>query len=287
MPHPTVEADIKALLASGTLCNVPNAQLVANAANLKGKVVVITGAGSGFGRAFALKAASYGAHVVLGDLVQVALDETLRQIANAGGTARGRNCDVTSWEEQVALFALAQSSFGRVDVVVANAGIGESGPEQFHDTDELRKPDLKTIDVNVVGLLYTVHIGLHHLRKNPSKEGKKIILLGSYSSFYGSPLSPGYTMSKHGVLGFARSLLYIAGRDGIGCSVIAPYFVDTAIMAAVKNMLENDRLSKIEDVVDALVFASSAPKPGLILLVDPDGVLAEKKRISPFALPRL
>lgn len=287
MPHPTVEADINALLASGTLCNVGHAQLVAHAASLKDKVVVITGAGSGFGRAFALQAASYGARVVLGDVVQVALDETLRQIAQAGGTARGRNCDVSSWEEQVALFALAVSAFGRVDVAVANAGIGESGRGQFQDTDELRKPDLKTIDINASGVLYTAHIALHHLRKNPAKEGKKIILLGSYSSLYGSPLSPVYTMAKHGVLGFARSLLYIAGADGIGCSVIAPYFVDTPIMAPIKGLLEKEKLSKIEDVVDALTFAASAPRPGLVLLIDPIGVLGEKKRISPLSLPRL
>ncbi|KZV91141.1 NAD(P)-binding protein [Exidia glandulosa HHB12029] len=291
MSRSRIDKDVSARIADGALRPLSRDELFGDRSKLKGRVVVITGGGSGLGRAFAVEAAKNGALVVIGDVNEQGLEETLRLIKAANGTARGQRCDVTIWEDQLALFELAQSSFGRVDIAVANAGIGDTSQGQFLK-EELEKPDVTTLDVDVVGVVYTARLGLHYLRRNPAEDGKAIILIGSYASFYGSPVTMLYAPAKHAVLGFGRSLKFLCAHDGINCTVICPYFVDTPIMQAIKPALQGETLGTIDDVVGALTYASTAGivklPPGQAILVDPRGVLVTNGgKFSPMALPKL
>ncbi|KAH7097699.1 NAD(P)-binding protein [Auriculariales sp. MPI-PUGE-AT-0066] len=276
MSFKTIDRETVTLLESGALRKLETSELLREQTKFAGRVVVITGAGSGLGRAFAVHAATNGAKVVIGDVNMAGLDETLQLITAVRGTATGTRCDVTSWDDQLKLFALAEERYGRVDVVVANAGIGDAAPMDFTQS-ELTKPNLKTIDIDVVGVVYTARIGLHHMRKNPATEGKTLILIASYAAFYGSPLTLMYAASKHAVLGLGRALRYITPNDGINCITLCPYFIDTPITAPIASLVARDPTAAISDFVAAASYASvSSPDtlpPSSLVFVHPRGVL--------------
>ncbi|BGP38570.1 hypothetical protein JCM10449v2_002505 [Rhodotorula kratochvilovae] len=240
-------------------------------ASLRGKVVVITGAASGFGRGYAKKAAELGL-----EAVQVVVDE----IAASGGKATGIACDVTNWDAQVAMFRHARNTFGHIDVVAVNAGIAEPPSARYLDMKkgadgEPSKPTLPTASVNIVGAAYTTKLAFFHLNENPAKEDKAIVILGSMASFFGLPGAPVYSASKHAMLGLFRSLYYDAQIYGIRLNIVNPFFVSTGIFGTLpKLLLAGIPLPTVDDVVAAMVAASSkADSTGSAFVVDFKGIL--------------
>ncbi|KAF7983815.1 hypothetical protein HWV62_19063 [Athelia sp. TMB] len=245
-----------------TMTTITDEQLDLHAARLRGKVAVITGAAAGIGRETALRFAKYGhwadcadclssgaaagigretalrfakygARIVIGDLDVQGAHNVIAEVVQAGSQGAVLKCDVTSWEDQVALFELAMKQFGSVDVVVANAGVNEMGEflkPQEKDGKPV-KPTFKTLDINLTGSLYTAYVGMHYLRKG-KKQGdlKSIVLIGSMASWQAPTNMPMYAASKHGVLGFMRAVYPNCRREGIRISVIHPWFADTKIV---------------------------------------------------------
>ncbi|TNY18539.1 hypothetical protein DMC30DRAFT_50254 [Rhodotorula diobovata] len=247
---------------------------------LKGKVVVVTGAANGFGRAYANKVAEFGAKVVLSDVrlesVQVVADE----VTAAGGQATCIACDVTNWDAQVAMFRHARNTFGHIDVVAANAGIGEPDRARFLDLrkgpdGEPTKPTMPTASVNFTGAAYTAKLAFFHLNENPAKEGKALVILGSMASFSGIPGAPVYSASKHAVLGLFRSLYYDSLVYGIRINIVNPFFVKTGIFGVVpKLLLAGIPLPTVEEVVAAMIAATCKPdSTGSAFVVDFKGIL--------------
>ncbi|GAA5829446.1 hypothetical protein JCM11251_005055 [Rhodosporidiobolus azoricus] len=247
--------------------------------NLEGKVVVVTGAASGFGKQYAIVAAKNGAKLVLSDLRKEAVMEVVKEIKAAGGEATGIACNVTEWDQQVAMFRHGVDTYGQIDVVVANAGIGEAGGTLMDlragEDGEPTKPNAATIDINVVGVSYTVKLAFFHLRNNLNREGKNIVILGSMASYFGLPGAPYYSMSKHAVLGLMRSLYYDAGVHGIGINVVNPWFVKTNIFGALPLLLlAGVPLATVDEVVAAMIAATGKPKTnGASFVVDFKGIL--------------
>jgi NAD(P)-dependent dehydrogenase (short-subunit alcohol dehydrogenase family) len=102
--------------------------------------------------------------------------------------AVGKVCDVTDFDQQAAVFALAVSEFQNVDIVLASAGITESG--EFHagarfKDGKLHPPNLKTLDVNLTGTLYTFSLALNYFKRNPAPK-KAFVIMGSLSGFFAS-----------------------------------------------------------------------------------------------------
>ncbi|GAA5961770.1 hypothetical protein JCM3765_004065 [Sporobolomyces pararoseus] len=266
-------------------------QALSKASQLKGKVVVITGSGSkiGFGANYAKKiAVEYGAKVVLSDLKLKDVMEVVEEIRAAGGEATGIECNVLDWDAQVRMFRHAIDTYGKIDVVAANAGTSSetAQPLLSHELDkngELKKPAMTTLDVNLTGAIYTVKLAFYHLSQNPSKEqgGKSIVILGSMASFFGIPGAPLYTASKHAVLGFMRSLYHNAKSEGIAISTINPFFCHTGIFGFLPLIaLSGIPLASLEDVIGAMIYASTpstsngeAEVNGSSFLVDWKGIL--------------
>ncbi|GAA5889002.1 hypothetical protein JCM6882_009713 [Rhodosporidiobolus microsporus] len=198
-----------------------------------GRVVLVTGGAMGIGREVAKLAGELGAKVVLGDLgrQEARLKEAVEEIKAAGGEATYAICDVTSWEEQAALFRHAFDIYSCIDVVFANAGITSEEPV-FKPTaeGEPRKPDISTLDINLTGVVYTATLAQHYLPKDSSKGGKAFVVMGSIASFLARGTPALYAASKHGVLGLTRSLAAPFAASGISISLLAPFYVTTTIL---------------------------------------------------------
>ncbi|BGP44074.1 hypothetical protein JCM10450v2_008291 [Rhodotorula kratochvilovae] len=251
----------------------------AEAGALRGKVILVTGGSKGLGAECARRAAGYGARVVLAARGAEGVRGVVDEIKKAGGEATGLATDVTSWESQVALFEHAVKTYGQIDVVVANAGIFESGALLDWTVDaegKLTKPDLGTIDINVVGTLYTARLAFHHLRQNPSTGLKSLVILGSLTSFVATPGCPLYATSKHALLGLSRALHTESTAAGISVVFVASGPVPTGIFGALQPMIESLPHIKMGDTVDAMLLASSAPKEdavgGCTLATDTEGI---------------
>ncbi|ORY72427.1 hypothetical protein BCR35DRAFT_282162 [Leucosporidium creatinivorum] len=252
---------------------------LASAKELKGKVVVVTGAGAGFGRSYSLLAASHGAKVVASDIKLETVEGLVQEIKKAGGEAIATHCNTADWDSQVAMFRLAINTYGFIDSVVVNAGVTEA-PGWLDDKEgpdgEPVKPPSMTTDVNLIGASYTTRLAFYHLQKNPSTGLKSLVLLGSMSSFFGIPLAPMYSMSKHAMMGLFRSLYYSAQPIGINVNIVCPWFVatgilDTGALLAVAGL----PLATVDNVVSGIFKASSDPNyNGYILAIDASGVLS-------------
>ncbi|BGO90223.1 hypothetical protein NBRC10512_002426 [Rhodotorula toruloides] len=247
-------------------------------ADLKGKVVVVTGAGSGFGRGFSLKAGQYGAKVVLSDLRKESVQKVADEIVSKGGKS-DHYCLQRDQVGGPSQDRHARDTYGHVDIVVANAGIAEPPTARFLDfrteNGEPTKPALPTIDVNLIGLMYTVKLAFFHLRENPAKDGKSIVLLGSMASFMGIPGAPAYGATKHAVLGLMRSLYFDARVYGIRINTVHPFFVKTNIFGLIPTLLLTGiPLPTVDDVVAAMTAAAcKTSSNGSAFVVDFKGIL--------------
>lgn len=142
--------------------------------------------------------------------------------------------DVTSWESQRTLFAQAEKQYGRIDHVFANAGIQpRAGFKEFHldDAGQLQPPDMKTIDVNLIGPIYTTHLARAYMTKLSTQHttGTGSIVLAASTSSFQTFSSFDYTIAKHAVLGIIRGMVgKVVGEVRI--NAIAPSWTDTGII---------------------------------------------------------
>lgn len=248
--------------------------------DIKGKTILITGGASGFGAAFGTRWASAGATVILGDINPNG-EEVTAQIRQESKNPNVHfiHLDVTSWTSQVNFFreSLRLSPHGGIDTVVANAGINdhrEAGIFENPKVDYLNDPsppapNFKTLDVNITGVMYTVHLAMFFLPKNPNsapcldattqsqgQRDRHILLLGSVASLHPLMTQAPYTVSKHGVLGLFRCLRISAPVSaGIRVNIVCPYYTDTLFMQVPPRvLLAGVPLGGLEDVVDAASF---------------------------------
>jgi NAD(P)-dependent dehydrogenase (short-subunit alcohol dehydrogenase family) len=187
---------------------------------LSGAVAVITGAGSGIGRAAALELAARGARIVVTDV----RDDRAATVADEiGPAALPARCDVTSTADLEAVRDLALDRFGRVDVVMNNAGVVVSGPVEAIPLDAWER----IIDVNLLGVVRGIQVFLPGLLAQGSGH---IVNTGSTSGLlpYGFEMLP-YTATKYGVVGLSEALWVYLRPRGIGVSCFCPAGVKTKI----------------------------------------------------------
>jgi len=222
---------------------------------LAGRVVVITGATGGLGSALAKKLRALGARIALLDLDLTAVTEQALSLGGEG-VARGWRVDVRSYADiQIAMDEAAEH-FGRVDVVIANAGIEHIAPMASTHPDEFDR----VIDINLNGVWRTFRAALTHVQK----EKGYLMAISSMAAFVHSPLQSHYTASKAGVWAMCDSIRLEVRHLGVGVCSVHPTFFRTAMLdqvhadpAGVKLWNGNKggvwKMISLESVVDGII----------------------------------
>lgn len=223
-----------------------------------GKVVAITGAGSGIGEATALLLAERGAKVVLGARRPDRLDALAARINAAGGEAAWVRTDVKRREDLSGLVRVARERFGRLDVLVSNAGVGLISP-----LDELRVEDWEEmIDVNLKGVLYGIAAALPVFRGQGSGHFVNTLSVAGLTI---SPLMSVYAGTKNAVRAVSEGLRQEAG-DGLRVTVVSPGFVRTNFADPMPSEVRTQIVAKMDEiglspdaVARAIAFAIEQP----------------------------
>lgn len=189
-----------------------------------GKSIIITGASSGIGRALAIELAAQRAHLVLAARDQPALAEVSRECETRGAKTLVVPTDVTIEEQCRALIERACEHFGRLDVLVNNAG--RAMWARFDQLDNLAVME-HLMRLNYLGSVYCTYHALA-----PLEQARGLIVgMASASGLMGVPMLSGYAASKHAVIGFYDSLRVELAGSGVDVTVVAPDFVQSRILA--------------------------------------------------------
>mgnify|MGYP000005735371 CR=1 FL=1 len=189
----------------------------------EGKVIVITGAGSGIGRTAALAFASEGGSVVVGDINEADGAETARLILDAGGYATSVRCDVRDPEQVQALIARAVADFGGVDVLYNNAGVVRYGTVVDSSVEDW---DFQ-LDTNLKGTFLTCKFAIPEMRK---RGGGAIVNTASVQAFASQKTVPAYAASKGGVVSLTTTIALDHADEHIRCNCIAPGTIRTPMV---------------------------------------------------------
>jgi NAD(P)-dependent dehydrogenase (short-subunit alcohol dehydrogenase family) len=188
---------------------------------LKDRVAVITGAGSGIGRASALEFAREGARVVVADINVAGAEETVKQIAALGGHGLAIPTDVADPASVEHLVRATLQAYAQVDVVFSNAAIQVNKTVEDTTVEEWNRE----MAVNVGGIFLCAKFFLPHLRRTKGC----IINMASVNGFFVEPLCAGYCASKGAIIALTKALAIDHGKEGIRVNCICPGYIDAGL----------------------------------------------------------
>ena len=213
---------------------------------LRGAVVVVTGASAGFGELAALRFARAGAHTVLAARRLERLEALADRIASTGGSALAVACDVTRFDRLEALRDRVDDAFGRCDVLVNNAGIPGGGPFRTTPVDRLEE----VIDVNLRAVVLGTKLFLPMMLE---RRRGHVVNVASLAARFATPGAAVYGATKHGVVAFSEALYHELAPHGILVTSVNPGFSPTESFRArgpsVVNLDPDDVAALIVDVV--------------------------------------
>ncbi len=227
-------------------------------ARLTNKVSIITGAAQGIGLATALKFAQEGATVIVCDVKQAGVDEAVAQCRAAGATAEGFVMDVTNRAVVDDVVAQVKAKFGRIDVLVNNAGITMDSSLKKMTIEQFDK----VIDVNLRGVFHCTQA----VADGMVAQGSGVILnASSIVGLYGNFGQTNYAATKFGVIGFTKTWAREMGGKGVRINAVAPGFIATPMVAAMPEKVLADlsakvhmrRIGKPEEIANVYAFLAS------------------------------
>jgi len=254
---------------------------------LEGRVALITGAGSGIGRAIALLFAAEGARVIANDVNAESAQKTVSEMGAAKEKARAIRADVSDSAQVRGMFSEVASHFGTLDVLVNNAGISEAGPSRRDEinrkgeaqlAERMTGGDVQThwdITQNMADEEWLTVLGVHlngtffctreALKLMSKKNRGSIINMSSVAALRGIPIAPHYGAAKGGILSLTRSLALEVSSRNIRVNAICPGWIDTPMTQdfspmmkmALASQIPLSRFGKPEDVAATAVFLAS------------------------------
>ena len=225
------------------------------------RVVIVTGAASGIGRATSIAMASEGATVVVGDIDQVGAEKVADEIRSTAGAASAARIDVTDAQQARELVTNTVKQFGRLDIVVSNAGWDRAQP--FLETDEAFWDKVLAINLRS-------HMSICHAAAPAMIERNygRIVMVASDAGRVGSTGEVVYSGAKGGVIAFTKGLAREVARQGVNVNCVAPGLTDTKLLADISEGAEKlmgaiirsiplGRVGLPEEVARAILFFAS------------------------------
>ena len=194
---------------------------------LQGKVAVVTGIGSGMGRAITLLFAKEGAKIVGGEWNETTLAEIVKEVQAAGGEITGVKMNVAEKADAEGLIDTAVKKYGHLDVLVNNAGVMDLNQGIGELTDEMWQ---RVLGINLNGPMYTSRRAVPVMVK---QGGGAIVNIASVAGVGGGAAGAAYTVSKHALIGLTRNTAWRYTQEGVRCNAIAAGGVETNIVASV------------------------------------------------------
>lgn len=227
-------------------------------ATLEGRVAIVTGAASGIGLACALRYAQEGATVIGVDRNTTDAWQTVEAV---GGTTRFHQLDVTDAAAQVAVANAVVAEFGRIDVLLTAAGVGDGGPVGMVEEEAWDK----VLDINLKGTFLSIKSVLETMT---AQRSGSIITVASVEGINGTEGGSAYNASKGGVILLSKNVAIDYGRLGIRCNSICPGFIDTPLLNEVMGLMPEfrddviretkvGRLGRPEEIAGAALFLAS------------------------------
>ena len=232
---------------------------------VKNRTAIVTGAGNGMGRADALLLAKEGAKVVVNDINDDDINAVVKEIKDANGEALGYNCDVTKFGDVEAMVAETIKVYGKVDILVSNAGWDSLMPFMKTDVPFWEK----IFSLNLMGHMNVIKAVLPDMIAN--RYGK-IVTIGSDAGRLGNPLEVPYSAAKGGVIALTKAIAREMGHSNITANCVCPGITEGTklsselqasnpsalkMLEVVRKMTPLGRLATAEDVAKAVLFFAS------------------------------
>jgi 3-oxoacyl-[acyl-carrier protein] reductase len=248
----------------------PGFSEIMNGPDLNHQVALVTGAGRGIGRAISLALGAAGARVVAAARTLEEIEGVTEAITAAGGQATTQPVNLNSEDDIVSLFSYIRDHWGRLDILINNAGVGRFGSIvdfPIADFDRL-------VNINLRGTFLCCQQALQLMI--PQHNGY-IINISSVVGFKGYVNQAAYTATKHAVMGLTKTLAREAQEYGIRVSVISPGGVDTSLASAARPDLDRANLLQPDDIAQTVLFLLSLPERAAI-----DEIYIRRRTSQPF-----
>jgi len=248
----------------------------------EGKVAIVTGGSSGIGRATALVLAAAGASVVVADVNAEGGAETVSLIRQAGGRAAFVSCDVTSRDSLEAAVALAEGTYGGLDILHNNAGIG-TPPPRYPDAPPERWE--RTLAVDLWSVIAGTQAAVPALRR---RGGGVIISTASMAGVIQYQPDPIYAAAKHAVVGLTRALVFLKDEANIRVNCVCPGVVDTPMITAGMGDLTPEQRDQHQAIIGRMPLIQPGEVAAAVLeLVRDDSLAGEAMGVMYGRPPRL
>ncbi|MCH3881015.1 MULTISPECIES: SDR family NAD(P)-dependent oxidoreductase [Tenacibaculum] len=229
---------------------------------VENKIVIVTGAGSGIGKATAIHFAKHGATVVVSDINIENAEKTSEEIKSNGGKAIANKCNVAKFEEVENLIHSTVKEFGKLDVIVNNAGIG---PNLLRTHESSLKDWGRVIAVNQTGVFYCMKVALQQFLEQGYGN---IVNIASLAGLKASPNNISYSASKFAVVGMTKSAAMEYATKNIRVNAVCPGYTESALLtqlinakpemdAILKSVIPMKRYGKADEIADAVVWLAS------------------------------